>query len=183
MDDLQIVELFWQRSEKAITESQQKYYGYCSTIAYNILHSPEDTEECVNDTWIKAWNTIPPSRPHRLSVFLGKIIRNIALDRYRKNKTLKRGKGQAAICLDELAECIADGKNFADDLVVKDTLNYFLQSLNSKKRHIFMLRYWYLFSIKDIAKYCSMSEGAVKMSLQRTRIVLKEFLEKEGIYL
>ena len=105
MEDLQIIELFWQRSESAVTETARKYGRYCHTIAYNILHSREDSEECVNDTYLNAWRTIPPQRPERLSTFLGKITRNLSLKRWEQYHAEKRGAGQTALALDELAEC------------------------------------------------------------------------------
>lgn len=176
-----IVELYWQRSENALTESKNKYERYCGVIAENILKSKEDAEECVNDTWIRAWNSIPDKRPNRLSVFLGKITRNIAIDRYRKKKSQKNNAGETALCLDELAECIGENECFTDKLVLKELVNTFLAQLNDSNRKIFMYRYWYMCSIKEVAKLCDMSEGAVKMSLQRTRKSFEEFLKKEGI--
>ncbi len=180
MKDNDIVELYWKRSESAVTQSQKKYGGYCSVIAVNILGSKEDTEECVNDTWMKAWNNIPPVRPSRLSVFFGRITRNLAIDRYRRNKAEKHGGGQTALCLEELAECVGSSGEFSDDLILKDAINCFLHELSPDRRRIFMLRYWYMYPIKEIAEKINTSEGAVKMSLQRTRGSLKKFLEEEG---
>ena len=180
MEDLEIIELYWQRDQRAIFESQSKYQRYCSVIADNILNCPEDTEECVEDTWMRAWGTIPPNRPNRLSVFLGKITRNLAIDRYRRRKAAKYGEGQIALCLDELAECIGSDEDIVDDIALKEALNKFLRELNPQAREIFMLRYWYMFSVADTARCCNTSEGAVKMSLKRTRDRLKGFLEKEG---
>ncbi len=111
MEDLQIIELFWQRSESAVTETARKYGRYCHTIAYNILHSREDSEECVNDTYLNAWRTIPPQRPERLSTFLGKITRNLSLKRWEQYHAEKRGAGQTALALDELAECVPASDN------------------------------------------------------------------------
>ena len=181
MNDNEIIELYWQRSENAISESQQKYGGYCGTIARNILHSAEDAEECVNDTWAKAWNVIPPSKPNRLSVFLGRITRTLAIDRWRAKSTQKRGNGEISLCLDELAECVSNNDSIVDDLILKDALERFLRGLKADAAQLFLLRYWYMLPIKDIALRRSVSEGAVKMSLSRTRAALREFLEKEGI--
>lgn len=181
MNDEQIVHLYWQRSEAAISESQRKYTGYCTVIAKNILYSAEDSEECVNDTWFSAWNAIPPARPSRLSVFLGKITRNIAIDRYRNRNLKKHGSGQAEACLDELAECVGTEESTADSIALRDALNSFLHNLSPNKRRVFMLRYWYMYPIKDISRICSMSEGSVKMSLTRTRSALRDYLEREGI--
>lgn len=181
MNDNEIIRLYWQRSESAISESQQKYGGYCGTIARNILRSAEDAEECVNDTWVKSWNVIPPTKPDRLSVFFGKITRCLAIDRWRSTSAQKRGNGEVSLCLDELAECVSDSDSFAEDLIIKDALERFLRRLKADTAQLFMLRYWYMMPIKQIAKKHYMSEGAVKMKLSRTRAALKEFLEKEGI--
>ncbi|WP_167957920.1 RNA polymerase sigma factor [Anaerosporobacter faecicola] len=181
MDDQEIVELYFKRSEAAIAETERKYSQYCSTIANNILHSVQEAEECVNETWFKAWGTIPPNRPLRLSVFLGKITRNLSIDRYRRANREKRGCGQVSLCLEELAECVGCGQSITDDIALKELLNQFLKELKPKARRVFMLRYWYMYSVKDIGENCSMSAGAVKMSLKRTRMALKEYLEKEGV--
>lgn len=181
MDDQEIVELYFKRSEVAIVETQRKYNKYCGTIAKNILHSVEEAEECVNETWFKAWESIPPNRPKRLTVYLGKITRNLSLDRYRSRKADKRGSGQLELCLNELAECVGARESIPDEIALKEIVNQFLRELKPKARHVFMLRYWYMYSGRDIAKNCLMSEAAVKMSLQRTRNALKEYLEKEGV--
>lgn len=181
MEDLHIIELYWQRNESAIKESQTKYGGYCSTIANNILHSAEDTEECVNDTWLHAWNTMPPEKPSRLAVFLGKITRNLAIDKYRKDRSQKYGGGQVTLCLDELGECIGEDTPIEDRLALKELMDSFLQSLPDKNRKIFLLRYWYMMPVAEIAKRNNISEGAVKMILQRVRDKLRAYLEKEGV--
>ena len=180
MEDSVIIELYWQRLEAAISESRTKYGRYCTVIADNILHCPEDTEECLDDTWLKAWEAMPPQKPDRLSVFLGKITRNLAIDRYRKNRAGKYGKGQIALCLDELAECVGTDETIADDLALKKALDGFLQELEGEAKDIFMLRYWHMFSVKEIANRLGKSDGAVKMSLQRTRSKLRSYLEQEG---
>ncbi len=182
MDDNTIITLYFQRSETAIRESDKKYGAYCSTIANNILHSPQDSEECVNDTWGRAWNAIPPEKPARLSVFFGKITRNLAIDRWRKSKSAKLGGGQIPLCLDELAECVGTNRNLGDELDLKGALDTFLSSLKPQTKRIFMLRYWHMCPISDVARLCGISEGAVKMSLKRTRNLLKAHLEKEEIY-
>lgn len=186
MDDKQIIDLYWARSENAISETADKYGKYCHYIAYNILFNDEDSEECVNDTYLKAWGVIPPQRPNRLSTFLGKITRNLALDRYKYNSREKRGNGQMPLVLDELAECVSATDNtehIIDDMVVVDCFNCFLAVLPTETRKIFMRRYWYFSSIKEIAADFSISESKVKMTLLRTRNELKEVLEKEGIEL
>ncbi|MCR5648827.1 MAG: RNA polymerase sigma factor [Oscillospiraceae bacterium] len=186
MEDHRIVDLYWARSEKAISETADKYGRYCYSIAFNILHSNEDSEECVNDTYLNAWNAMPDQRPSKLCAFLGRITRNLSLKRWEKYTAEKRGAGQVPLVLDELQECVpAAGRtdHIVDDLVLADLLNRFLASLNEEKRRIFMRRYWYLSSITEIATDFSVSESKVKMSLLRSRNELKLLLEKEGIEL
>lgn len=180
MDDGKIIELYFKRSEQAIKESQDKYGRQCGIIAYNILHSKEESEECVNDTWLKAWNSIPPKRPNRLAVFLGRISRNLAIDRYRRFRSQKRGGGEIAVCLDELAECVGYEETFPEGVSLAEALKSFLISQTPQAKEIFMLRYWYVFGIKEIAERLRLSEAAVKMSLYRTRTALRLHLENEG---
>ena len=181
MEDNKIIELYWQRDETAIKECQIKYGAYCGTIANNILCSAEDAEECVNDTWLRVWNVIPPEKPSRLSVFLGRITRNLAIDKYRKDNAQKYGGGQISLCLDELSECIGEDNPIEDRIALKDILNTFLKSLPEKNRNIFLMRYWYLMPIGEIARRYDLSEGAVKMILQRIRQKQKVYFEKEGV--
>lgn len=186
MDDNKIVDLYWERSEKAIAETSTKCGRYCHYIAYNILQNYEDSEECVNDTYIKAWNSMPSHRPNRLSTFLGKITRNLSLNRYEKNTSQKRGAGQMPLVLDELQECVpsfSSVEKAIDDITLKDVLNKFLSKMALENRIIFMQRYWYMCSIKEIASEHKYSESKVKMILFRARNDLKLFLEKEGIEL
>ena len=186
MDDQQIIALYWARAEQAIAETAKRYGRYCFSIAHNILQSREDSEECVNDTWLRAWNSIPPRRPDRLSTFLGKITRNLAINRWEKASAEKRGGGQIAIVLDELCECLpnqADVEQAIDDIALTDTINRFVAGLPVQTRRMFVQRYWYLRSIRDIAAEFGASQGKVKMSLLRTRAALREQLEKEGIHL
>lgn len=184
MEDREIVDLYWKRNEKAITESESKYGRYCFSIANRILRSREDSEECVNDTYVRAWNSIPPKKPEKLSVFLGKITRNLALDMLDRLNAQKRGGREISLVLDEIAECVPSvnttDKEF-DNLTLTEHLNSFLKTLTTENRKIFMQRYWYIMSIKDIAKENSFTESKVKMSLMRTRENLKIFLEKEGV--
>ena len=186
MEDKQIVQLYFERSEAAISETAGKYGKLCHTIAYNILYNEEDSEECVNDTYMKAWEVIPPQIPEKLAAFLGKITRNFAISKYRHNSSKKRGGGQVMYALEELAECIPD-KNTTEqaisDKLFIEQLNGFLENLPAEKRKVFMQRYWYLRPISEIAEEFSMSESKVKMILHRTRNMLKVFLEKEGIVL
>ena len=186
MKDDQIVDLYWARSEKAISETANKYGHYCYSIAYNILHSNEDSEECVNDTYLNAWNAMPDQRPSKLSAFLGRITRNLSLKRWEKNSAEKRGAGHVPLVLDELQECIPTTDStdqIVDDLMLADLLDRFLGSLNVEKRRIFMRRYWYLSSVSEIAADYAVSESKVKMSLLRSINELKQMLEKEGIEL
>lgn len=186
MDDRQIVALYWERSEKAISETSKKYGKYCSYIAYNILHNYEDSEECVNDTYMRAWDAMPPQRPNRLSAFLGKITRNLSLNRLEKYTAQKRGAGQAALALEELEECIpAFGhvEQIVDDIVLAEIINSFLAALTPETRKFFVRRYWYLSPVREIARDYAVSESKVKMILMRTRNKLKKVLEKEGISL
>lgn len=186
MEDNQIIHLYFERSEEAIRQTAAKYGNYCHTIAYNILQNIEDSEECVNDTYWKAWGIIPPRRPKRLAAFLGKITRNLALDRYRCYTAEKRGGGEMAVALEELGECISSEESMeahADEMVLTDILNRFLASLSTEQRKIFMRRYWYLSSVKEIADDYGITESKVKMSLLRCRNQLKAVLEKEGIAL
>ncbi len=184
MDDRQIIELFNERSEAAISETADKYGKYCHYIAYNILYNEQDSEECVNDTWLRAWNTIPPQQPNKLSAYLGKITRNLALDRYKFYNREKRGKGQIPLVLEELSKCTSAGNSTEQEVEVRqlaEALNTFLRSLPSEKRRILVRRYWYLSPVKEIAGDFNMSESSVKTILHRSRIKLKHFLEKEGI--
>ena len=186
MDDQKIIDLYWARSETAISETAQKYGRYCHSIAFNILHDREDSEECVNDTFFNAWNTIPPQRPSRLSAFLGKITRNLSLNKWEQYHAEKRGCGQVPLALEELRDCIpalGNVEQAADDLVLTEILNQFLSMLPKDRRKIFMRRYWYMDTIKEIAKGYSMSESKVKMSLLRSRNELKQLVEKEGFAL
>ena len=184
MNDAQIVELFLKRSEQAIGEAKSKYENYCHSIAFNVLHNSEDSEECVNDTFLQAWNTIPPQRPNLLGSFLGRITRNIALNKYKHNHAQKRGCGHVNVVLGELEDCLPSTVNteqIIEDRFIADCLNKFLSEQKGKTRRIFVRRYWYMDSISTISSNFGMSESSVKMLLLRTRNSLKSFLEKEGV--
>lgn len=186
MEDNKIVDLYWARSETAISETARKYGRYCHYIAHNVLHNGEDSEECVNDTYMRAWNSMPQHRPSVLKTFLGKITRNLALNRYKTLTAEKRNQGQVPLALDELHECIPGEDNtehIADDMALAEIFNRFLGSLSTEQRKIFMRRYWYLSPVKEIAADYRMGESKVKMSLLRSRNELKRLLEKEGISL
>ena len=184
MDEKEIIELYWVRSELAIEETARKYGRFCHSIAYNILLNREDSEECVNDTYLHAWNAIPPRRPDKLSAFVGKITRNLALKKYEKNTAVKRGGGQVPLALEELAECIPSPDSVErqmNDQILAEVLNRFLAGLSSETRRIFLRRYWKLDTVNEIAQELGISESKVKMSLIRTRGKLRSFLEQEGI--
>ncbi len=183
MEDERIVGLFWERNEQALAESEAKYGAYCHAIARNILASREDAEECVNDTWLRAWNAMPPQRPAVLAAFLGKITRNLSFDRYRKLHREKRGGGEISLVLDELEECIPGGEDPEAQLQLKELtaeIARFLSTLSREKRTMFLLRYWYAESIAEIARRLAMSENNVSVSLNRIRTKLRDHLAKGG---
>ncbi len=183
MDDQRIIELYFERSEEAIKETERKYGNYCFLIARNILSSREDAEECLNDTYLNAWNSIPPHRPNPLKTFLGKITRNIALNRYIRNHAKMRS-GEVDILLEEVCEFIPDPASeisLCDEFALKQAINSFISLLPKKTRIIFVRRYWYLSPISEIARELAVSENSVKVTLHRTRLAFKAHLEKEGI--
>ncbi len=186
MDDAKIIDLFWTRSERAIEETAIKYGSYCRSIAFRILRDDRDSEECVNDTWLGAWNAMPPKRPAVLSTFLGRITRNLSLDRWKRGNAEKRGGGEITVALEELRECVpAPGGVEAalDDMALAEQIDRFLGALSAEKRKIFVQRYWYLCSIGEIANNCGVSANKVKVTLFRARKALREVLQKEGIVL
>ncbi len=186
MQDEKIIELYWNRNEQAIRETAAKYEKYLMKIADNILNNAEDSEESVNDTYLKAWNSIPPHRPAVLSTYLGKIARENSIDIFRKRSRNKRKVSEYTLSLDELSECVpntSDTQNEAELFVVAETVNAFLRTLSSADRNIFLCRYYFMEPIKDIAQYSSMSESKVKSVLHRSRQKLRKLLEKEGVKL
>lgn len=183
MEDSHIVALYWARDEQAIAESERMYGRYCYTVADRILHCREDSEECVNDTWLHAWEAMPPHKPSRLATFLGKITRNLALHRAERTQADKRGGGQVPLALDELAECIPDGTRdrVVDAVMLADILDRFLDSLPEQQRRMFVQRYWYVCSVRDIARQMGVGESRVKVALHRAREKLRTMLQEEGI--
>lgn len=182
MQDEQIVALYLKRDETAIKETEHKYGGYCMSIARNILRSLHDSQECVNDAYMRTWNSIPPHKPVSLRAFIGRITRHLALNMYEKASAQKRGKGTVQLVLDELSECIPDTDgDVSQSFVITDALNSFIASLPEENRNIFVRRYWYMSTVKDIAADYGMSESKVKMRLLRMRNELKVQLEREGI--
>ena len=186
MDDRKIIELYFDRSEQAISETAKKYGRYCHYIAFQILHNEQDSEECVNDTYFRAWNAIPPRQPERLRTFLGKITRNLSLNKWEKQAAQKRGSGQMESALEELLDCIPAENNVehaVENQRIVQILNDFLDDLPMEKRKIFVRRYWYFSSAKEIARDFGFTESKVTVTLFRTRQMLKEVLEKEGVIL
>lgn len=182
MDDERIIDLYWERSEAAIGETQKKFGKYCHYIAFHILRDDQDAEECVNDAYMGAWNAMPPQRPARLQQFLGAITRNIALNRFDYRRAGKRCAETKAIA-DEFWDCVPDGREPVDDaLAFREVVNQFLSSLDARTRIIFMRRYWYLCSVKEIAEGMDLSEVNVKVTLHRTRNKFRICLEKEGFF-
>ena len=183
MEDFEIVELYWDRDENAISETDRKYGGYCRKIAYSILNNKQDTEESVNDTYLQTWNSLPPQRPERLSTYLGKICRNISINLYEKLTADKRGGNETNACLDEMSEVVGGSSEVEEQLdatLLSDTINAFLKTCEKQTRIVFVQRYWYMLSVKEIAKQNHMSVSNVKMTLLRTREKLKDYLEEEG---
>ena len=183
MDDAKIVQLYFDRNEQAIPATADKYGNYCTSIAKNILGNDEDAEECVNDTYLNAWNTIPPHRPKMLSTFLGKIVRNLAFNRYKHNTADKRGGGEITAVLDELAGCVSGNENVEQSYEYKElvrAINDFLGALPAHKRNIFVCRYWYTDSISNIAARYNMTYAAVSMELNRLRTKLHNYLTERG---
>lgn len=186
MDDAIIVRLFWDRNEAAISTAAAKYGSYCFAIAMNILGSKEDAEECVNDTFLHAWNSMPPHRPHILSAFLGKITRNLSYNRYKHNVADKRGGGELPAVLDELSDLVSGSDDveqafFSNELV--KAIDTFLDTLSPDHRSIFICRYWHTDSISAIAVRYGMKEGAVSMTLSRLRKRLHKYLIESGFEL
>lgn len=182
MDDNKIIGLYWQRNQDAISESQNKYGGFCSRIAYNILGDRMDTEECVWDTWQKSWETIPPVHPNSLSAFFGRIVRNLSLSRYRKNKAQKRFAPMEQL-LSELEDCIPAPQNTehtAEAAELAALINRWLEHLPQQDRILFVRRYWYGDAANDLAKACGMTANALSQKMFRLRQSLRVTLEKEG---
>ena len=185
MQDSAIIELYNQRNEQAIALTSKQYGAYCMTIAYNILLDRLDSEECVNDTYLRMWEAIPPQKPNVLSAYIGRITRNLALDRV-DHRTRKKRSAGVEMVLDEVSEMLPDASTIpesADDFALGDAINSFLRSLDTNSRIIFVRRYWYNSAIADISLDCSIPIGTVKSTLSRTRKNFREYLEKEGIYI
>ena len=183
MEDMEIVQLYWDRNERAIGESDRKYGSLCRGVALRILELPEDGEECVSDTWLRAWNAMPPQRPTRLGAFLARITRNLALDRWRRDRAEKRYGGETALALEELGE-IVSGKSLEDEVREREldrAMNAFLRSLPDRDRELFLRRYWGVETLESLAKQSGLSVSAVHRRLGKLRERLRDHLQKEGI--
>ena len=183
LSDEQIIGLYFERNELAISETDSKYGPYCSRVAFNVLRDQMETEECVSDTWLSAWNSMPPQRPNILRAFLAKICRNLALNRYEAKHAQKRGSGETEGCLDELAELVSGGGDPLDDVTASElskAINSFLKTLPERDAAIMIRRYFYTEAVKDIAEKYGMTAGAVSVTLSRGRAKMKDYLKKEG---
>jgi len=183
MEDEKIVSLYWKREEAAIRETEIKYDRYLTKIAYNILADREDSRESVNDTYLAAWNSMPPHRPAALSAYLAKLTRRISIDRFRYRSRDKRRGSEYAVSLSELGDCVSGGNTTEEIVNVKllaDTIGIYLRLQSEEARNAFIGRYYFLDPIKEVAAYCGMSESKCKTLLHRTRVGLKEYLRKEG---
>lgn len=183
MEDSVIVDLYWSRNPEAISQTDKKYGNYCRSIARNILPDRRDAEECVNDTWLNAWNAMPENRPGLLGPFLGKITRNLAFTRWRAGRTEKRGGGELPLVLDELAECVssADTLQEIEAAELGDIINQFLHALPERECNVFLRRCWFAEPMADIARRYGMRESTVRTSLFRSREKLRQYLKKEGL--
>lgn len=186
MDDKQIISLYFARDQRAITAASDRYGLYCHSVSMNILGNREDAEECVNDTWLRSWDAIPPHRPNILRTFLGKITRNLSLNRLAHRAAKKRGQGEGEQALAELEMCVSGGdgvEEAMDETLLTEALERFLRSRKKLERMVFLRRYWYCQPIGVIARELSISQSNVKTTLFRIRQALKTYLEEEGIYL
>lgn len=186
MQDYEIVDLYWKRDEGAIAETEKKYANYLSKIANNILNDYEDSKEMVNETYLRAWNSMPTNRPANLATYLGKITRQLSIDIYRSKNREKRKASEYSASIDELKEILSTGNTTEEQVDARNLAKHigeYLQGVSSQNRIIFVCRYYYMDSIKDISKRCRLSESNVKSILHRTRLGLKSHLEKEGIWL
>lgn len=183
MEDQQIVELYWQRDQLAIEHTQRKYGRYLAKVAYHILYDLEDCAESVNDTYMAAWNAMPPHRPQSLCAFLSKLTRRISIDLLRKKQSAKRGGGEYETLLEELAQCLPGGQDPEETVNSRElakTIEQFLLTLPERTRNVFIGRYFYMDSVREVARYCGLSESNTKVILHRTRTALSEYLKEEG---
>ena len=183
MDDSKIVQLYWDRNEQALTATSDKYGNYCISIAKNILGNKEDAEECVNDTYMRAWNSLPPHRPNILSTYLGKITRNLSFNLYKRNTADKRGGGEVPVVLDEIVDLVSDTDDVEKEIDRRElvkAIDDFLGKLPADKRSIFICRYWYFDSISNIASRFGMTNNYVSVLLNRLRLKPHNYLLERG---
>lgn len=184
MNDDEIIQLYFDRNQNAIAETSEKYGAYCKKISYNILYNEQDTEECVSDSYVSLWQTIPPKKPNCLRTYLGKIVRNISINRYEKDHAQKRGLGETEIILSELEDCISSTSSMEKEFDCKEltkAINNFLSTLKKEKRIVFVRRYWYMSSVSEVAELCGISQSKAKSILFRVRKELYEYLQKEEL--
>ena len=181
MDDSRIIEMLFLRDEKGLKEAEKQYGKLCHYIANSILNSPLDAQECVNDTLLRAWNSIPPNKPKRLGAYLSKIARNLAIGKYNAAKRAKRGAGSSTLALEELEACLSDSSSPVDEAILKECINSFLHSLSKEKRVVFVQRYFYNSPIKEIAENNSLSENNVKVMLSRLKVAFEKHIKKYGL--
>lgn len=183
IEDNEIIELFFARSEEAVKALTSKYGKGCMSIAVNVLNNKPDAEECVNDAYMRVWQEIPPKRPDRLSAYVFRIVRNLSINRLEKNTAQKRTSG-VYICIDELEDCVPSLQNVEDEVLAKELSHYidsFIDTLNYTNRLLFIRRYWYLDSFAELSRLTGLSEGAVRTRLSRIRNELKKYLERKGV--
>ena len=184
VDDKSIIALFFFRDEKAITESDNKYGHYCRTISFNVLNDRQDADECTNDTYLQAWNTIPPTKPESLKAYLGKIVRNISLNKLKAKQTQKRKSDEFSAAYDELENVLTSNQTIdehIDEIHLRELIEKFLDKQTKENRKIFIARYWYFESVREISTKLGITESKTKMSLMRMRNSLRSFLEQEGV--
>lgn len=185
MTDERIIELYWHKDERAISQTQTKYGKFCYTIAYNLLNSNEDAEECENDTYLGVWNAIPPQHPNCFAAFLGKITRNLSLKKLRSRTAQKRTPSEGLVSLEELRDCIPDGQSFdecIEERALAELISDFLRGLPIDERRLFICRYWYCDPISKLTKQFGYGQSKVKMMLLRTRRKLLAYLEEKGVF-
>ena len=183
MDDAAIVALFWQRDERAVSETERKYGPYCRSIAASLLADGRDVEETLSDAWLQAWRSIPPQRPVQLATYVGKLTRNLALSRLRELRAQKRGGGEAELALEELADCLGGSDDPEEALEARElgrALNRFVAGLKKQERDLFVSRYYFLVPLEELSRKTGFSQGKLKSMLFRTRKKLKSYLRKEG---
>lgn len=183
MEDERIVELYWLRDQTAIEKTEQKYGSYLTKVAYNILNDREDSQESVNDTYLSAWNAMPPHKPQALCPFLSKLTRRISVSLLRKKQSLKRGAGVYEMSVEELGECLPGGnttEQLFEGKALEKSIASFLRGIPEQSRNVFICRYFYMDPVKDVARYCGLTESNTKVLLHRTRAALREYLQKEG---